>query len=682
MTKNQSRDLSNICKHISRLFGSDPRSKPIIEEIQRWREESGSEWTLDRLKGLKQNVLLFFSDERYMIEGKFPPMEGIWYKKDKQGWPKGHLGKFMRTTLLNGKENKRGLVLSILSVGSAFIAPKLMETQKRKFLEAISGKPHRDDLYEYSHSLGQRASSVISISDGSTRPSNWGSEIILPKKFNALKERVETKDFSLAGLNSSKPTTSFQTSSMKKIHPWLYSLIEGTIVKGPWTRILNDMGVPQVKTNTKAIYGGRITVIQEGGLKARVIGVPVAASQIAFKPLHMALDKILSFIQEDCTHNQMAGVEWSQDQLNLGKTLHAVDLSSATDNFPLGFQAAVLEKLGYYYSKEFVETCRMDFGNADIGKTIRYTKGQPMGLYGSFSLFALSHHVLIKKIESDLGLNSTYRILGDDIVISNEEVHTRYRKAMKSLGVPISEHKCLTSDLLTEFAGKVVSPSGPINFCKPPKNNQGLINLDQFYNYCKVTNSWKDAIRGVPKNYRKFARSVVRLPEIYGGLGINPEGFSVEQRLTDFESSKHKSYPLKEDLDSSLLETTLKSSNPHVRSLCSFVSDQLTKLHDKVTAELNSYGFKFSSKSLSRAVLGQILDSTLVDDRLTHAGTLSNNTSNNSIFNSWKTNTATMQRKVEKRFDAVDVEEIISVSPQSWDDTTNESGYGLSPDCY
>jgi hypothetical protein len=634
-------------------MGNDKRSSNIIKEIQRWRQSSGPEWTLERLKLLKHRVIVFLSDEQCMIEKIFPEIgDASWIKKSKRGWPSGPLGQFIRETLLS----KRSLVsksklISVLNVGNTFTSEEVLDSQKKKFLEAITGEP-LPNLFEKSHKMGLQC--VESMFDFPKIKKMSKQDLKDRFKLRAVTER----DFSFSGLNSAKPATTFQTDEMKRnLHPWLLSFLEGTVLSGPWTRILSDMGVPvHISEKHTATYGGRISVLQQGGLRARVIAVPVAAAQVAFRPLHEDLNKILRFIPQDCTHDQMSGVTWASDELRKGRVVHAVDLSSATDNFPLGFQTAVLEYLEYPYVEEFTEFCRLEFGQTSGGNTIRYTKGQPMGLYGSFALFALSHHVLLKRIESRFRVNDTYRILGDDIVISDDRVYSEYLRAMEFLGVPISYHKCLSSDMLTEFAGKLIDPQGSIPFVKAPVNStKGLINLDQFLNYCRVSRTTKGAITSVPKKFRKFAMSIAALPEIYGGLGINPDGLSIADRVTAFEISRDKSYPIKSDLESALVRMVAFGNHDHVRDVGNYVNNQLTYVHNKIRMELQSFGLLFSDDNLNRAVLSQILESINIDDKLTNSGTLNSISPSKGVFKEWKTRVASAQRSVETLFDLQEV---------------------------
>lgn len=643
MSKTQSRNLTNICKHVSRVMGADKRAATIILEIQKWETNSGPEWTLERLKSLKRSVIAYVSNDTMQINKQFPIDKSLWIKAKANGWPKGPLGSLIEETLKSKTftSRKLGKLLSILETGKAFKRPEVTETQRKKFLEAIQGIPIREDIYDYSYKAGKTCCKALA------------------SRFSHSFIRVYPKyhNFSFAGLNSAKPTVSFKSKDMKNIHPWLFSFIEGTAQRGPWTNILKSMGIP-TKIGPKPLFGGKITVLQEGGLKARVIAVPVACAQVAFKPLHDTMNTLLRNHPKDCTHNQNKGIAWGSKKLKEGKNLHAVDLSSATDNFPLGFQAAVLDHLGYQYTEEFKQFCQMSFGTK--GAILKYSKGQPMGLYGSFALFAFSHHVLLGHIERKLGVRDTYQILGDDIIISDDQVHRDYLSRMKLLGVPISHHKCLTSDLFTEFAGKLVSPLSQVDVAKAPHLSNGMINIDQFMNYCKVTGSTKASLSGVPKKYREFAKRYVALPEMFGGLGINPDGRSVEERLVAFEKSKASSFPISEDLSSSLIFTTaLSSGNDHVKRVCSFVNDQLTHFHQEIDEQLQQFGLPIKgSPALKRSVLAQIGDSLSRDIPLSYVGTIAKNSTTTSVYSQWADSCISAAMSVEKRFDRLSKEDL------------------------
>jgi hypothetical protein len=91
------------------------------------------------------------------------------------------------------------------------------------------------------------------------------------------------------------------------------------------------------------------------------------------------------------------------------------------------------------------------------GKLHQVEKGQAMGLGPSFPLFSLLHNLILWaccRIEGVSPVDS-FRVLGDDVVISHEKVYRLYLSFLHDFEVPISTSKSINSSVLGEFAGKV-----------------------------------------------------------------------------------------------------------------------------------------------------------------------------------------------------------------------------------
>lgn len=85
---------------------------------------------------------------------------------------------------------------------------------------------------------------------------------------------------------------------------------------------------------------------------------------------------------------------------------------------------------------------------------VKYEVGQPMGALSSWGIMALTHHVIVQYSALEVGCYpfKDYILLGDDIVINNDSVATKYREVMTYLGIDISEHKTHVSYEMYEFA--------------------------------------------------------------------------------------------------------------------------------------------------------------------------------------------------------------------------------------
>jgi hypothetical protein len=88
-----------------------------------------------------------------------------------------------------------------------------------------------------------------------------------------------------------------------------------------------------------------------------------------------------------------------------------------------------------------------------------YTVGQPMGLYGSFPLFHLTHLALLdimsRQVKAFTRDSRPFLVLGDDVLIRDRELSDLYKRVMVDLGVEISASKSITSSKVAEFAGFV-----------------------------------------------------------------------------------------------------------------------------------------------------------------------------------------------------------------------------------
>lgn len=86
---------------------------------------------------------------------------------------------------------------------------------------------------------------------------------------------------------------------------------------------------------------------------------------------------------------------------------------------------------------------------------IKYSVGNPMGFYSSWASFALAHHFVMfyacRKLKMDWK-QAPYYLLGDDILICDEELARVYQEIIKSLCVEISAPKSFISNNFFEIA--------------------------------------------------------------------------------------------------------------------------------------------------------------------------------------------------------------------------------------
>lgn len=209
-----------------------------------------------------------------------------------------------------------------------------------------------------------------------------------------------------------------------------------------------------VKTGTAL---RRLSVIRDKEGKNREIAILDYYSQSALQPLHKYLFRLLSRIPQDCTFDH------SKNLLTLkassGSSYHSIDLSSATDRFPIKIQSLLLSTLfGEEFTKDW-ETIMVGTPFEFQGSNISYIRGNPMGAYSSWSAFALAHHFLVYVACNKASVNwkrCPYMILGDDIVIADDIVAKIYKEILQGLDIPFSVEKSHSSFFLYEFAKRFV----------------------------------------------------------------------------------------------------------------------------------------------------------------------------------------------------------------------------------
>jgi hypothetical protein len=194
----------------------------------------------------------------------------------------------------------------------------------------------------------------------------------------------------------------------------------------------------------------RLSVIQDPELKARIVGIVDYFTQVILEPLSKQLFELLRSLPQDRTFTQDPHIK-----VSAGQKYHSLDLSNATDRFPLDVQKQLLaEMLGGPFAHAWGALMTYNSFEAPNGRAIRYAVGQPIGARSSWAMFTLSHHLVVQYAAHLVGVYpfKDYILLGDDIVITNDEVALKYVELMTGLGVEISNHKTHVSLTTYEFA--------------------------------------------------------------------------------------------------------------------------------------------------------------------------------------------------------------------------------------
>ena len=440
---------------------SDPRLRGRIRtQVNTWMACSGPEWTVGRLKAIRSGL--------YQLRAGNPDLARAVWQKESIAYnkgnllPKGPFGIIGSEFLRASKPSVLRRLDAILRIYTCIFAHSLTRKQLLKAKDAING-PYSGEPR------------LLEISSFKEYCARFFQRNVLPKLGQYFQGEVPID------LGSLSPISATHAES-RLIYAGLMSAEDPSLKDAPWFKHIKslwtsvylpeelklrnpaeDMRAELEVSGADSEVRGHISFIQEGGCKARVVAVPNVWIQMLFKPLEDYLDKIIRHLTQSCSHNQNRGAYFLQSALRDGKTVFCYDLSSATDRFPRKIQQAVLEAFGLHdYSDALERICEgpwracYSLDGVAHDEVWSYAVGQPMGMYSSFKLFHLTHILLIGymcrfcKVDPDC-----FAVLGDDVIITNQQVARTYHSFMEQVGVDISDTKSVISNSLGEFAGFV-----------------------------------------------------------------------------------------------------------------------------------------------------------------------------------------------------------------------------------
>jgi hypothetical protein len=404
--------------------------------VLKWVRCSGVEWTIKRLKSLKVDL--------YRRRAGLPPL--TWVRKNRSGDIAGCLGGLFRWADRSEK-NFRKVVQSLMCY-TVFKYSKPTLSQLKKFKEALRASPHHfksDDLNAISNCIkrafgGQtvRRKREVSISLYRGSPS---------KRKPSRGLRSVSQDSDILGDVDVFMTSDWGISITRKYRELFDPVLKGIEVHP----IVPPFWVGQ--SDTSQCLGGKIAFLQEPGGKLRSVASPFVLYQLALRHFGEAVyDFVSHSLPWDCTHDQSKPISVLKASLANNHQIHSVDLSSATDYFPLEFQSMCMRALfGNIPDISLFEDISRSLWISPIG-AIRWNRGQPLGLYPSFAVFTASHGMLLWYL-NDCKWNKDFFVLGDDVVILNDRLHQRYLYTLQNWGCPPHLTRALA---LTRFVNLLV----------------------------------------------------------------------------------------------------------------------------------------------------------------------------------------------------------------------------------
>lgn len=516
-----------------------------------WTERSGLEWTVDRLKGLKQS----FKDR--LQTGRYSIPIGWSTRKTRNG--KVILADSFVHRVLSGPISSLDEIKKIEGFLRLYTILKLKEVSKRQrvkmegaieapssvSLDALMKEVKAKSLTQLRRLTRHDVVTVRAEEDNSmTLPEMIGKETKRSPVFGAdHKGRLALmKSAPRNEARCAQWEDYFQcdeaTNNFWKANPEFVA-----------RRLLGVENYPHILCldgTTENAPAGTIGVIQDAGCKARWVANPILAFQALGEPLKGKLLKVCGIAYPEIgTENQDEGREAVVHWLQCGVKVWSFDATSFTDRFPLILQTDVLNQL-----REYGIASDSDVGAFDLvmskdwvwhlrPKNLRWAVGQPLGYGPSFHLATLTHAAIIDNL--DYEKTGMWRVVGDDVVIADVALACRYQEFMKLAGVEVNLSKSLISDKYAEFLGKLISDKG----VTPAMKVRFLNGRDQLQD--NLLFYGKSALEYLTLEELGMS-SKVYLPEELGGLGwrVDSVPYDVWLSLTSQEDwSKRK---LRKDL--------------------------------------------------------------------------------------------------------------------------------------
>lgn len=469
---------------------------PFVELIDKWVHCSGEEWTISRLKHLKIFLIHQYTGSQYDYS----------LAKNRHGGIKGIVGSLMRYA--QKSDDNFIKVINAFMAYTHWVSPILTKSQKKKFLEAISAPQHSVPV-DLIRALERTTRNIVHQRQISTKPQSlleWqGSPVKRSPTFNR-------------GSVSQDSAISQELFLLDNEETWqhvrtLWDEIYSHVFKGYHVHKWVD-SAHYDDIDTSNMVAGEVHFLQEPGYKLRSIASPYRMFQVASEPLKHLLKGIITDLEWDCTHCQDRAFPVVQRAIRQGKVVHSVDLSSATDLFPLELQLSVLQQIigkESGYLKLFRDVSRADW-KSDIGK-VKWNKGQPLGFNPSFFLFTLTHGLLLRTL---LGRrwNQEFFVVGDDVLIFDDILYQKYIDTLSTLGCSYSPSKSISSNKLAEFAGKLIIHDKVI-----PQLKWRSISDDNFLDLAKLIG--RNIKLLLSRKQKKVLEVFEPIPDFIHPLGLN-----------------------------------------------------------------------------------------------------------------------------------------------------------------
>jgi hypothetical protein len=424
-------EITHLAEIITINGLSRNQSWSLARRLQLWERHHGMKWVVDRLK-------MYMADLLGNSQAVRKNCLGEWF------------GNFRPLYLLS-QSSSRGFrnTLRILRMYGRWEATSVTERDVKKFKDTISVSneyyehPYLKRLIDYPpDSLRSLAKQIVDtgVDFDRTLPLTGGFSPIYGGK---LSLRREISPFDHVDATYDFPNL------MYEFHDFFMEQVGIQVLE-------KSAYATATKVRKYDLVGQVAGLTKDRGLKVRFIANPYFILQTGMSRLKKAAELLLQTMPESSVYNQEGGVQWVHEQLVAGKSVSSVDLTSCSDLLPADPQFGILSSLFPELELDIQLFRRVSRAHwYCYGEHVSWQKGQPLGTYPSFASFTIFHILLVRLVG---GNASNFRVIGDDIVISDPQLTDAVLNFYKLLGVPISWSKTLIKSTdLAEFAGRLVS---------------------------------------------------------------------------------------------------------------------------------------------------------------------------------------------------------------------------------
>lgn len=461
---------TNLCKGLRACGIPKKQAHQILNIVEKWYRENGPEWTNSRIKDLRQWY------ESTLTGAPKPPQ---WFKHSKEGYPLGIWNWVF-------KLKSPAKALGVLSLNTVFYEDKLSKTQEKKFLHGLQGnKSQNPDMLQQME--------IPTLLRWQRNLPKQMPEILFPTIFD-MTGSIPVHD----GRSSVHPDMKLGLalealrSSWESLPQVTFDFLDrqGLLGYMPMSVIGNEYQLELNRPHDRCV--GRVSVLQQPQLKARIVGNPNRVTQVTLEPLKSLYMETARKLPTDVTHDQESGVHWVQTKLKQGIELAGSDLTSASDLLDVRLSLSLVDRVfgfpkvhGYQdYEDYFFEVSRSKWWCPALNREVQWEQGDVLGTGPSFGLLTLTnnasaitaywHAIQDGAIPRSIPWSDCFRVVGDDIVMRSQ-LEPYYTSIIESLGGEINHSKTLKSNMVAEFAGRVITSNSSylkaVKYSEPSDNS-------------------------------------------------------------------------------------------------------------------------------------------------------------------------------------------------------------------